>query len=126
MNYSNAEKVAHFQKEVLGSIKPMIWRLPSDPLQEIGYLTEEISEIAIALQKADIVQTVDALMDLLYFAYGLGFKMGIPVDDCFQVVHLANMQKQRGKSKRGLDGDTKKPEGWVDPKVTLGEMHAAS
>ena len=122
MNYSNAEKVEHFQEEVLGNIKPFAPRMPADPLREIAYLTEEISELAVAMQKNDIVDAADALIDLLYFAYGLGFKMGLPVDECFQIVHLANMRKSRGLTKRGLSGDAAKPADWINPRQHLAAL----
>jgi predicted HAD superfamily Cof-like phosphohydrolase len=85
-------------------------------------LTEEISELAVAMQKNDVVDAADALIDLLYFAYGLGFKMGLPVDECFQVVHLANMRKSRGLTKRGMPDDATKPADWINPRQHLAAL----
>ena len=122
MRSTNFEKVQDFQHEVLGNNTPLSPRMPPDPMHELRCLQEELYELASAIQQDDVVDAADAVIDLIYFAYGLGFKMGLPMDELFDVVHQANMTKVRGKTKRGHDDDAAKPEGWVDPRTRIAEI----
>lgn len=90
----------------------------------IGCLQEEIQEFQDAVDNEDMVGMADALVDLIYFAYGFGYQMGFPMDDIWDVVHAANMTKVRGLTKRGVEGDAAKPEGWRDPKEIIKELLA--
>lgn len=65
--------------------------------------------------KADMV---DAIIDLIYFAYGRLYEIGITeeeFDNMWNAVQEANMQKKRGNKGRGSDEDAIKPAGWVGP-----------
>lgn len=78
-------------------------------------LLEEANEFADA---DNLVDEVDALIDLIYFAAGRMQEMGVDGGRAFFEVQRANMQKIRGElSKRpGSQGhDAIKPEGWVGP-----------
>lgn len=78
-------------------------------------LNEEIGEF----HRADnIVDEVDALIDLIYFAAGRMQEMGVDGARAFAEVHRANMRKVKGElSKRpgSLGHDAIKPEGWKGP-----------
>jgi predicted HAD superfamily Cof-like phosphohydrolase len=41
--------------------------------------------------------------------------MGIPVQDCWNLVQKANMAKVSGVTKRGNAIDAIKPDGWIGP-----------
>ena len=78
-------------------------------------LSEEITEFD---QADTLVDEVDALIDLIYFAAGRLQEMGVDGARAFGEVHKANMGKCRGQlTKRpGSQGyDAVKPEGWVGP-----------
>lgn len=77
-------------------------------------MMEELTEFLGAKTIAD---QADAMIDLIYFAYGTLYKMGVDADQCFSIVHSANMQKTMGVTKRGHDDDAAKPEGWTPPNL---------
>lgn len=84
-------------------------------------MKEEITEFIDAHETGNYIGQVDALCDLVYFAIGKLYAMGLSADDIkniFTLVHEANMQKKRGvKKERGDFGaaDAFKPEDWVSP-----------
>jgi len=58
----------------------------------------------------------DGLIDLVYIALGMAYRMGLPFHEGFKRVHEANMRKVRAQtpedSKRGSTLDIVKPDGW--------------
>ena len=78
-------------------------------------LTEEVNE----LWDADTYsEQVDALIDVMYFAMGNLYKMGVTEEQAqafFNNVHEANMKKVKGMTDRGYKDDAIKPEGWEAP-----------
>lgn len=84
-------------------------------------LQEEVAEFEDAHLNGDFVGTVDALIDLMYFANGVLYKMGLTdeeISKCKTAVHEANMEKKLGVNFRRGDGsaaDAVKPEGWISP-----------
>jgi len=118
---TNFEKVGDFQREILGNQYPEHSGMPPDPMLELRCIQEELYELAAAIQQKDLVEAADAVVDTLYFAYGLAFKMGLPIDEMFEIVHQANMTKIPAATLRRAD-DAVKPKGWVDPRVLLRMM----
>jgi len=105
--------------------------MPSPHTQafRIGFLGEELDELAEALVEGDKVGVFDALLDLVYVAYGTALFAGISPAQWhagMHAVHTANMAKVRvesaADSKRGSIFDCKKPEGWVGPEARLKEI----
>lgn len=88
-------------------------------------LKEEIDEFIEAHQSGDFVGCVDAMIDLMYFANGVLYKMGLTPEEivkCKTAVHEANMEKKLGVNHRRGDGsaaDAVKPEGWVSPEERI-------
>lgn len=82
-----------------------------------GVVEEEIGELWQAIIDKDIGDQVDAIIDLVYFALGRLYEMGIPADSCFNEVHKANLNKHRGSKERTIqsEDDAIKPAGWVPP-----------
>lgn len=76
---------------------------------------EEIEELLQSHRAKNIIGIADALADLLYVTYGLAHYYGIPIDDVFEEVHRANMEKVRGVGKRESEIDVVKPGGWQEP-----------
>lgn len=84
-------------------------------------LHEEIQEFGYAANMDLVVDQVDALIDLMYFAIGALHKLGLTAEQistCCDAVHQCNMTKKKGvKVSRG-DGsvpDAIKPSGWFSP-----------
>lgn len=81
-------------------------------------LNEEINEFEAAAREGDILETADALLDMVFFALGRMVEMGIPASAIMDGIARANMQKERGElSKRpgSMGYDAVKPAGWQPP-----------
>lgn len=115
---TNFEKVKEFHKTFLVKTfdKP---ELPSLAIEAMrcALIDEERKELTQALVADNLVETADALTDLLYVIYGFGDVCGIDLDACFAEVHKANMAKlnANGKPIFREDGKILKPDGWVAP-----------
>lgn len=84
-----------------------------------SFMQEELDEFLAAETKED---QYDALIDLMYFAFGTLVEMGIRPDRGFEIVNEANMTKlfPDGKPRfREGDGKILKPEGWEAPEPKL-------
>lgn len=77
------------------------------------FLQEELDEL-LAAPTLDL--QADALVDLVYVAYGTAVMMGLPWTALWDDVQRANMAKVRGQTHRGNLVDVCKPDGWVGPK----------
>ena len=56
-------------------------------------ILEEVSELVDAMKNHDMVETTDALADILYVVYGAASSFGIDIDKAFDIVHKSNMSK---------------------------------
>merc|ERR1711907_730753 len=56
-------------------------------------IQEEVKELADAMKAKDMVETIDALGDILYVVYGAGGAFGIDLDRAFDLIHKSNMTK---------------------------------
>lgn len=56
-------------------------------------INEEKDELVEAYLDGDIAGVLDACVDLVYVTVGLAVEAGLPFDEAFAAVHLANMQK---------------------------------
>ena len=95
-------------------------RLLDDAVMKKRYnhMIEEINEFAHSNAMSDLDQCVDALVDVVYVALGTAAMMGLNEDhfeDCFERVHLANMEKKAVKEEGGHKFGVVKPEGWEAP-----------
>ena len=80
-----------------------------------GIIPEELIELVEAIQRNDLPEAADALVDFIYVILGLANHMGIALDPLFYAVHDANMEKFSGPIRD--DGKQLKPEGWVPPDI---------
>jgi len=79
----------------------------------IKLMSEEHKEYNQAEANNDIVNLAVELADIIYIACGTAVSYGIPLDEVFNAIHSANMNKLvDGKVIRREDGKIKKPEGW--------------
>lgn len=60
---------------------------------KLDLILEEVDELKKAVAEHDMVETVDALADILYVVYGFGIALGIDLDEAFRRVHESNMSK---------------------------------
>merc|ERR1711934_1277660 len=59
----------------------------------LNLIKEEVKELADAMKDKDMVETIDALGDILYVVYGAGGAFGINLDQAFDLIHKSNMTK---------------------------------
>lgn len=116
------EDVADFQRQILGVKFPRAPEMGSQKERWEGSdkIQEELNELEEALEDdMDIVDAVDAYIDIIYFTLGELYKIGVNADHVWQFVHKRNMEKKKGKTKRNHETDAMKPEGWQDPKTMI-------
>ena len=91
---TNFEKVGLFMKTFGQEVKTNP-SLSSDKINKlrIDLIEEELEELKDAINKKDLKETVDALTDILYVAYGAGHAFGVNLDKCFEEVQNSNMSK---------------------------------
>lgn len=100
--------------------------LPSRDVVEYRarFLQEELDEFISSAHEGDLEGAADALVDLVYVAYGTALLLGISPacwHELFSDVQRANMAKERAtsandpRSKRGHSLDVVKPAGWEGP-----------
>jgi len=82
----NTSKVKEFNKDVFDTHPDMINLC-------LSLIKEEVEELEDALLNKDVVETKDALADILYVVYGMQYRLGIKGDNDFSIVHNSNMSK---------------------------------
>ena len=85
-------------KEFMNKFKQEVQPKPNFPNKKIiklriELIKEELLELENAIKKNDLVETADALTDILYVTYGAGHAFGIDLDKCFEEVQKSNMSK---------------------------------
>ena len=97
---TNFENVRKFMK-IFGQEVREKAGFPDERIISLRYdlISEELSELKIAIENKDIKEVADALTDILYVTYGAGHAFGINLDKCFEEVQNSNM------SKLGSDGN---------------------
>lgn len=85
----------------------------------IDRLHEEMDEYRQARRDNNLVDQLDALVDLVYVALGTAYLHGFDFEEAWNRVHASNMLKERAQktsdSKHKSQYDVIKPEGWVPP-----------
>lgn len=84
------------------------------------WMREELAEFV----SADVlVDQVDSIIDLIYFALGTLCEMGVPPQEAFNAVHAANLRKlgSDGRPLLSIHGRIVKPEGWIGPEAEISE-----
>ena len=118
------EKVVHFNQAIIGiSCRPKDTLMESEDVWLVGALNEEITEFTDA---KTYVHQVDALADLVYFALGGMYRMGLSaqeIDKVLDAVHEANMTKKKGvKETRNYDLDAVKSDNWIPPEERFAQI----
>lgn len=120
------DQVFTFNRVVLGKGETEPHLVDSEEMAlSLHQFREEVQEIEDAYNAGSLVGVVDGLIDLQYYILGVVYKLGISeavFRQCFDLVHLKNMEKMKGK-KKGRDqydaADAVKPEGWVGPEEEM-------
>lgn len=84
-----------------------------------GKMTEETLDALPDENNRDIVETADALADLVYVIYGMALEVGIDLDAVLAEVHSSNLSKLMpdGSVKRRADGKILKGPHFRDPDI---------
>jgi len=93
-------------------------RVPEKQLR-IDLIAEEFEELQEALAADDVVETADALADLLYVVMGAALTFGVPIDEVVDEVHRSNLSKlgEDGQPIRREDGKILKGPDFFTPDI---------
>lgn len=122
--------VIEFNRDLLGIAQRQVQPLSLEEHTHLSMaLQEELKEFNDAVMQGQIIESVDALIDLMYFAVGGLWKHGLTQEQIVQsmrAVHEANMQKRKGKVAKRYTGapDAVKPEDWVSPETRIATILA--
>ena len=86
----------------------------------VGLIGEETTELGAALAKADNVEVLDALIDILVVTIGAAHSMGADAEGAWREVmqtNFAKIDKETGKVRKREDGKVLKPLGWKAPEL---------
>jgi predicted HAD superfamily Cof-like phosphohydrolase len=100
--------------QAVGEFKPKQYRM------YVNLIKEEWHELKEAVQAADQVEQLDALIDLLVVTTGALHSMGVDAEAAWNEVMQTNFAKidpETGKVNKRKDGKVLKPEGWKPPKL---------
>ncbi len=112
----NFRDVVEFNDKFGFGIRTSPGHLTRRKLQErIDFMQEELNEFIEGVNKQNLAEQADALIDLAYVAMGTAHMLGLPWEQLWSDVHRANMAKVRGIGKRGHLNDCIKPADWVPP-----------
>lgn len=78
-------------------------------------ISEEVKETLDAMDKNDIVEIADGIVDSIVVLIGTAITYGIDIREIWEEVHKTNMAKEHGPIRE--DGKRLKPEGWKPPDV---------
>ena len=86
----------------------------------VKLITEEVTELGEALAKADDVEVLDALIDILVVTIGAVHSMGADGEGAWKEVmgtNFAKIDRVTGKVRKREDGKVLKPQGWEPPNL---------
>ncbi len=81
-------------------------------------ISEEMQELAVAINEEDTVEQLDALIDILVVTIGAIHSAGFDAEGAWKEVmktNFAKIDKDTGKVRKREDGKVLKPTGWVAP-----------
>lgn len=95
---TNFEKVSTFNNvagvATLSNVTPDVVESKKELVNQMfSLIDEETKELREAIDNNDVVEIRDALADILYVTYGMGYRLGIDMDKDFDIVHSSNMSK---------------------------------
>lgn len=116
------EDVYEFNEKIIGTKQPSVPTTLSRErlLFALTAMYEELHEFTLASNQDNVAEQVDAMIDLIYFALGRCYEIGVSKEAflaCWNIVQQKNMAKKRGTKNRGTEQDACKPQGWVAPNL---------
>lgn len=95
---------------------------PLDPetrALRLALIEEELDELSNALYNEDLVETADALGDLIYVVVGTAVASGIPLTPVLDEIQASNMSKVNsdGTVSYHENGKVRKPDTWTAPNI---------
>jgi len=82
----------------------------------MNLITEEYEELLEAFANKDIVETADAVCDIIWVLTGLASTLGIPIESCWNEVRASNKSKVvDGRMIKDGAGKVMKPDGYFRP-----------
>lgn len=119
--------VYEFNEKIIGTKQPI---KPTNLTKErllfaLTAMYEELNEFTIACNSNNINEALDAIIDLIYFAIGRAYELGITEEQfkkCWNLVQQKNMQKKRGNKGRGSNIDAIKDSTWIGPEEEIAKI----
>ena len=121
-------QVCEFNRTILGIEQRPIGFMPDQEVEHlVKAMYEEVEEFHDGTSNGDLIGAIDGLCDLIYFAMGGLWKMGLTPEvasEIFTAIHEANMTKRKGVIARRDTGapDAIKPADWVPPEARIAEI----
>lgn len=92
-----------------------------DFMLEFDMLKEELNEYRDACEEVDLVEVLDAIIDMQYLIIGCAYKHGLTaemMEDAYMEVHRSNMSKlHNGKVVKNANGKVVKPKTFSPPNL---------
>ena len=104
---------AKFCPHLIGSTPAVPDRATDNLRRELW--NEESIETIDAMNRGDLPNVADGIVDLIYVLIGAAATYGIDLRPVWDAVHAANMSKEGGGTR--ADGKILKPPGWEPPDV---------
>ena len=86
----------------------------------VNLIDEEFNELKDAIENEDMIETLDALEDILVVTIGAIHSAGMDGEGAWKEVmatNFAKIDKNTGKVRKREDGKVLKPIGWVPPEL---------
>ena len=86
----------------------------------VNLIKEEVGELQVAIDNNDLVEQLDALIDILVVTVGAVQSLGADGEGAWKEVMATNFNKidrETGKVRKREDGKVLKPQGWVTPNM---------
>ena len=86
----------------------------------VKLIAEEVNELSDAIGQEDLVETLDALIDILVVTIGAVHSIGADAEGAWKEVmrtNFAKIDRETGKVRKREDGKVLKPLGWTPPEL---------
>jgi len=86
----------------------------------VNLIDEEFKELKEAIENEDMIETLDALEDMLVVTIGAIHSAGMDGEGAWKEVmatNFAKIDKETGKVRKREDGKVLKPIGWMPPEL---------
>jgi predicted HAD superfamily Cof-like phosphohydrolase len=87
----------------------------------VNLIKEEVSELQVAIDNNDLVEQLDALIDIMVVTVGAVQSLGVDAEGAWKEVMSTNFAKidsLTGRVRKREDGKVLKPLGWKPPELS--------